>query len=162
MSSVGGLDGVEEHSNFIAYKNYAGITNSVIAASPKSYSSGIIGHGFWQSNITSCENYGDISSITQKTEDTNEYFICYSYSGEIIGTASEKIVDNCLNYGNIYSKCESTVKTNVVSTASSGGLIEEGKDEIKNSSSFGTVKASGEGDNMETTTYESNSIGYSY
>ena len=79
-----------------------------------------------------------------------------------IGTASEKIVDNCLNYGNIYSKCESTVKTNVVSTASSGGLIEEGKDEIKNSSSFGTVKASGEGDNMETTTYESNSIGYSY
>lgn len=127
MSSVGGLDGVEEHSNFIAYKNYAGITNSVIAASPKSYSGGIIGHGFWQSNITSCENYGDISSITQKAENTNEYFICFSYSDGIIGTASEKIIDNCLIYGNIYSKCESTVKTIVVSTASSGGLIGEGK-----------------------------------
>ncbi|WP_037276671.1 hypothetical protein, partial [Ruminococcus albus] len=100
------------------------------AASPNLYSSGINGHDFWQSNITSCENYGDISSITQKTEDTNEYFICYSYSGEIIGTASEKIVDNCLNYGNIYSKCESTVKTIVVSTASSGGLIGEGKFDI--------------------------------
>lgn len=122
----------DENAGLFGYVNNATIRNLQVSGeitSCKNTAGGIVAR-VKNSNIENCTNYINVNSVNDTPSYGYDSGIIYgdSYVGGIAGGTSDSVIDNCKNYGKIYSK-----------VADAGGITGNCGSIVKNCKNYGEI-----------------------